>query len=424
MSQQVLQGIEYSFPNIDEKKVEWAFESLKAIGQFSQVRRRIEEQLKVSNMMKLTRERLKLNLEMVESQLIYLSEILKPYGWASVRDDLYANYVLENPGKSSMMVNYDYLFRDWIWGEKENQHACNKVITTLPAGFQPENILVLGSGAGRLAYDLFENLKPSQATLVDMNPLLMMASKKIISGEELKMVEFPYMPASKNHVGILQNLKAPRPYTEGFRYIMTDARTYDFSQDNYDLIVTPWLIDVIDMDLFEFCYMIHQIGDSETLWVNYGPLGFNSSELRECYSTEEVLHIIAKQGFKINNQKLEHIDYMHSPYSHSLRVENVLSFCAQKDQAAEKPKTLETAAVAEWKQNPDQSLGFPADGPKFSQGYELNVFVLKLLEEQKSYNEVLEAFQKHFQASKQQAITIVDPLIELALEHYNINPLR
>ena len=66
MPRDTLDGIHISFPDNDEIKVKWAFESLKAIGNYSQIRNRIKEQLQVSNMMKLTRDRLKHHLEMIQ----------------------------------------------------------------------------------------------------------------------------------------------------------------------------------------------------------------------------------------------------------------------------------------------------------------------------------------------------------------------
>lgn len=329
MNQQVIQNIKISFPDLDSVKVKWAFESLKAIGHFTQIRNRIRSQLEVSNMMKLTRTRLKLHLEMVESHLVLLSEILSPLGWSSVQDEYYTKYILENSQKSMMLINYDYLFRDWIWGHQENRNALQKIVDILPDGFKPNRILVLGSGAGRLAYDLYETLQPKTISLVDMNPLLMMAAQKIISGEEIEMVELPFMPASLKYVGLKQKLVAPRSYAQGFNFILTDIRTYDFTRESYDLIITPWLIDVIDLDLNDSCSLIKNIGKKSSAWVNYGPLGFNSDQLRFCYSTEEAFHIFKKNKIEISNQTLEPIAYMHSPYSHSGRLENVLTFFAR-----------------------------------------------------------------------------------------------
>jgi hypothetical protein len=328
MPRDTLDGIHISFPDNDAIKVKWAFESLKAIGNYSQIRNRIKEQLQVSNMMKLTRDRLKHHLEMTETHLVYLSEFLKPLGWSSVQDQKYAQYVSNNPEKSMMLVNYDYLFRDWVWGEEENKRAFEKVLNVLPSSFKPKRLLVLGSGAGRLAYDLNEALDLERITLVDINPLLLMASQRIIQGEELEMVEFPYMPASKDYVGIIQKLKAPKAY-DHFEFLLADARTHDFSNEDYDMILTPWLIDVIDMDLSDTCEVIKKISNEETKWVNYGPLGFNSDQLRLCYSTEEALHIIKKKGFTFCSQNLETIPYMFSPYSHSRRMENVLTFSSK-----------------------------------------------------------------------------------------------
>ena len=64
------------------------------------------------------------------------------------------------------------IFRDRSWGEDENKAVLDCLEDCLEKLEEVENILVLGSGAGRLGIDIHQRLGSATVHLLDSNPLL------------------------------------------------------------------------------------------------------------------------------------------------------------------------------------------------------------------------------------------------------------
>ena len=89
----------------------------------------------------------------------------------------------ELPVSQGLTTYYPNLHRDWCWGDSENRASLEAVLSSLPAGASPRRVLVLGAGAGRLAYDLHEALRPVLTVALDFNPLFMLALQRIVTGD-------------------------------------------------------------------------------------------------------------------------------------------------------------------------------------------------------------------------------------------------
>jgi SAM-dependent methyltransferase len=330
--------------------------------------------------------------------------------------------MLSHPGKSELLQNYDYIFRDWVWGEDENRKSTELISSILPGGYSPKRVLVLGSGAGRLAYDLNKLFQPDSVTLVDRNPLLMMVAKSLISGESLNLVEFPYLPSSLEGIGIDHTITGVLDNSSNFQFVLADIKDFDFAQNQYDLIVTPWLIDVLDMDFPRFSAWLSEHLESSALWINYGPLGFNSHKLKHCYSFEEARHIVQKAGFLFENESLERVEYMKSPYSLSSRVETVFTFSARKQnevrfdfRGPEVEPSIETLGMGNF---------YPTLNYSFSDGHKLSAFVFEALESHRLLSEIIDEVVTKFHLSKLEAKMVVDEALQTAISEMERNPLR
>ena len=60
------------------------------------------------------------------------------------------------PADQGLTTYYDNIHRDWNWGDAENSASLELVQKALGHGGLGETALVLGAGAGRLAYDLHQ----------------------------------------------------------------------------------------------------------------------------------------------------------------------------------------------------------------------------------------------------------------------------
>ncbi|HXV39338.1 MAG TPA: hypothetical protein VD701_00070, partial [Steroidobacteraceae bacterium] len=111
----------------------------------------------------LTRQRLERMAGAYDDQAARLRELLRPLGLER-RQEAHAVHVAlgtELPLRQGLTTYYPNLHRDWCWGEAENRASLEAVIASLPQNGAPQRVLVLGAGAGRLAYDLHQALKPA-----------------------------------------------------------------------------------------------------------------------------------------------------------------------------------------------------------------------------------------------------------------------
>ena len=88
-------------------------------------------------------------------QLNCLTQLLQPLLQNQPGSDHTTYRAMETPGLTDTTTLFSYasnLFRDWVWGEEENQQAINMLLKVGPQTLG--KTLVLGAGGGRLAWDL------------------------------------------------------------------------------------------------------------------------------------------------------------------------------------------------------------------------------------------------------------------------------
>ena len=241
------------------------------------------------------------------------------------------------PSTQGLNTYYANIHRDWAWGDEENQASLQQIRAVLRDHAELGNVLVLGAGAGRLAYDIHTALDCETTIAMDFNPLLMLVAKAVTAGEQLSLYEFPIAPLALEDDAVLRKLSAPAPVDENFHLVFGDALRAPFPEQTFDTVVTPWLIDIISEDLPVFAARINRLLKENGRWVNFGSLAFSSPARARCYSPEETKTIVAESGFSDPYVSQATIPYMSSPASRHGRRERVFSFSAYKERSAEKP---------------------------------------------------------------------------------------
>jgi uncharacterized protein YbaR (Trm112 family) len=194
----------------------------------------------------LTRRRLEHVAAALDDQAVRVRELMAPLGLAG-RSAAHAVHVAlgtELPLTQGLSSYYTNLHRDWCWGDSENAAGLAAVMGTLPAGLRPERVLVLGAGAARLAYDLHCALQPGLTVALDFNPLFLLAAHRILAGESLELYEFPIAPRTIADHAVLRTLAAPAGAPPGLELLLADASSPPFQAHRFDLVLTPWFIDV------------------------------------------------------------------------------------------------------------------------------------------------------------------------------------
>ena len=298
------------------------------------------------------RERTRQRVERYRSALVQhrqmLQELLQPLDVASSTGNYQTYLALRTrlPTDQGLNTYYANIHRDWSWGDEENRASLEQIQNVLQGETALGNVLVLGAGAGRLAYDLHQQLDCESTVAMDFNPLLMLVAKNVTAGETLELYEFPIAPLGLEDDAVLRKLSAPEPVRDGFHLVLGDALRPPFPSGSFDTVVTPWLIDIINEDLPALAARINGLLADNGRWLNFGSLAFSNPACSRRYSAAETKAIVAEQGFSEPLMTEQTIPYMCSPASRHGRQENVVSFSARKEKTVRKSARYQ--ALPEW----------------------------------------------------------------------------
>ncbi|MEM8767297.1 MAG: class I SAM-dependent methyltransferase [Pseudomonadota bacterium] len=221
------------------------------------------------------------------------------------------------------------VFRDWCWGDAENAASLSALREAL-GDAAPARVLVLGAGAGRLAWDLHNSLTEAATVALELNPYLTTVLSEMAAGRSLTLMEFPLAPASGAKAAVSRELKAPGPTRPGFQVMLADAMRAPFQAGSFDLVVTPWLLDVIDADTAAVCAEVNRLLAPGGRWLYHGSLAFQRPDPAENLSLRELEELIAATGFRRLRMLEVEQPYLDCPDSRHGRRESVLTLCAEK----------------------------------------------------------------------------------------------
>lgn len=338
----VIDGIPWLYENAAAAISEWQASIGLHLQQLSNNAAAIKEELKLTNILESTRRRLLRQLQAFVEQRKSIETLL-----AGVRSTELDPQVLltlsetmrhKAPKTQSLTGYYTNIHRDWAWDdgfskdENENQLSFDLIAPFFDADLSGKTIAVLGGGACRLPYDIHRNLHPMHTVVIDINPLLLYAAKRVIQGQAVPLYEFPLAPRDIESYAVARRCKAPEPIKKGMSFVLADAMAPPFQRASVDVVCTPWFIDIVPQDLRTLLPRIAAMLKPGGIWVNFGSLVFNHSEFHRRYSQEEVFEIAEQSGFVIERHASKVLPYMQSPASHHSRREDVQVFAASRRQ--------------------------------------------------------------------------------------------
>jgi uncharacterized protein YbaR (Trm112 family) len=335
----------------------------------------------------LTRSRLKLLSSAYDDHARRLQALLAPLDLGAKQAQLSTHMGLRTrlPAGQDLTSYYVNLHRDWAWGAEENE-ASVALLLELAAGHEPGRTLVLGTGASRLAYDFHLRAAPKLTVGVDINPLLLLAAHRIVSGGSVSLYEFPLAPRRLDDHAILRQLTAPRPVDERFHLLFADALRTPFAADSFDTVVTPWFVDIVAADLAELAPRINRLLRQGGRWLNFGSLSFGHREAALCYTREETLDILREQGFECVIEREAQLPYMRSPASRHARLETVVAFAAAKRAAAAAP--AEHQSLPDWLLDENHAVPLLPQFEMTAVATRIYAFVMSLIDGRRSAHDI------------------------------------
>lgn len=224
-------------------------------------------------------------------------------------------------------------FRDWCWGDPEILDTMTLVGALMDAGEvalpADAKVLVLGGGAGRLAWELSAQSPSRSVIQLDVNPILSVIGSKVAAGEEVELTELPRFPLSVDDADVNQILAVP--VGDGNpQFLIGDAFAPPFAPETFDLLVTPWFIDIVPESFHGLAARLKRMLVPGGRWIAFGPLSFESQGLAHRFTPEEIVDLLEDVGFEVDAAGTESVAYLHSPHSMQRRGEEILAFSVHR----------------------------------------------------------------------------------------------
>ena len=327
----MLDGIPWLLPHPEKQLIEWRLKLQALLAYLEAEAERYKTDLKRTDLGTLTQKRLRKVLQAKVEHKKYLTELLAPL---SRQTDLPAELLkatdIQVPSGQTLTSYYANIHRDWSWDTTENAACLDVIKHLLGTNARLGNTLVLGAGACRLPYDVYQTYKPDLLVASDINPFMLLLAKRVLKGKSVKLYEFPIAPKDLDSHAVLRKCSAPSTTDDRFQIVFADAFRPPFGPQTFDTIFTPWLIDILPYDLSHIIQSINRLLKPGGVWINFGSLAFNHASQALNYSVEETIDLVQANGFLVADMHKDRIPYMQSPASLHGRLETVLSFAATK----------------------------------------------------------------------------------------------
>jgi len=382
---------------------EWRGRLQYSLQQLSQEVANLDKELQQDDMRPLAKRRVERYKKALETHRRSLQKLLQPVEMQSLQGNYETYLALRTrlPSDQGLNTYYPNVHRDWSWGDDENAASLKQIRAVLHDHAELGDVLVLGAGAGRLAYDIHTELDCSSTVCMDFNPLLMLVAKAMTSGKSLSLYEFPIAPLALDDDAVLRKLSAPEAADENFHLVFGDALRAPFPDKSFDTVVTPWLIDIISEDLPELAARINNLLKENGRWVNFGSLAFANPERARCYSPEEIKAIVGENGFSDPYVSQATIPYMNSPASRHGRQERVFSFSAYKEREVEKP--ARHTALPDWIVTGKEAVPLSPSFRQQAMTTQVYSFIMSLIDGKRSIKDMAVVLEKQKLMTKEEA---------------------
>jgi SAM-dependent methyltransferase/uncharacterized protein YbaR (Trm112 family) len=299
------------------------------------------------------------------------------------------------PSRQHFSSYLETAFRDWCWGEDEIQTSLGTIEPLLGGDPKGRHVLVLGGGAGRLAYELSRLGDWGSVVQLDINPLLTRVGSLLTRGTSLTLTEIPRMPMGLAHVAVDQSLARPGPApTSPLHFLIGDAFAPPFAPGSFDLLLTPWFVDILPESFARVARRLNGLLAAGGAWVDFGPLSFESLPLEERYTREEMDEALVAAGMEVETSELRRVPYLHSPHGMPRRSEEILVFRAV--QRAASPIEEDFAFYPDWMTDPDESVPALPAFEEMRNDRTFDLEILRCIDGRSSINQIVDTLSARY----------------------------
>ncbi len=415
--------VAWLFANADTAFAEWRDRYLSCLKHLEEEVCVLERRLKLQNVNKLTRVRLRHLLSAKQAYAKQIAEIVAPFNLAgrgsSTTNDLLLS---RNHGLTSYITN---VFRDWAWHNGELEVMFNVISKLLDEAKVKRfgKLLTLGSGPGGLTSRL-EQFYPLDASIrFDISPLFAAIDCAMATDQQVQLYEFPIAPLDTPSTAVLRSCQdtddcgvknLSKLSKQQSAFVLGDMHNLPFTNAAFDTVLTPWLIDILPGALDRWLIKINRLLPMGGTWINTGSLNFEASDPLNRYSAEETMDLLQQYGFKVQAHSFANIPYLQSPASAHRRMERVFSFCAAKVKEVE-PR-CEDVVRPNWQLDPTAPVPKNSAWQYACSQHLIRAQVLGAVDGRRSVARISMALSKQYELSNTAARNVVDSILQQTME--------
>lgn len=403
-----LDGVPCWFPAGVVQRQLWDDLLAKFINYSADTKRHYSDELARINLLPKVRQRLCAMQKLRTDNHQTIISLLKQAGLTPKQEPRFEGYE-----PTAFAQYFELTLRDWAWHPlegsdqagyrhyaDENEQALQAVLKVakshLPGGL--ENALVLGSGAGRLSWDLHCELQFGSTIAFDQNPLLIYLSKIMVRDKEtvnfLDARKLPRYGQLDLHQWALQSPPGADSQRENWHAFAGDAWALPFVEHSFDVVVTPWFIDITGRDVRDIIEVVARMLKPGGYWLNYGPLLYSDAlPESQLYTFDELRELLSVAQFELRGEGFTTAPYTYSPLNERGRIEDLWTFLAQSPSDLGYLKDAGECSDPLYKDNPPAWLVMPhlpvprlvlTDSPSWMDN------IIQLMDGRRSINDIAE----------------------------------
>ena len=307
------------------------------------------------------------------------------------------------PPSMGLTSYYHNVHRDWVWGDEENALSLSAVAAGFPDDC--EHLLVLGSGAGRLAYDLHNRDSGiSRTVALDLNPLLVSIARRVAAGESVALHEFPIAPRYREHRAIARTLSAPASRA-GLQFLVGDAFDPPLGTGQFDAVVTPWFVDVVGRPYADTAAIVNRLLKPGGVWIVFGSFAFDFTHPDFDLCVRDVPALNEELGFSDTAVSEQQMPYMDCPVSRHGRVEETVVITSTKCRDIASP--VVRGNTPEWIVTATAPVPALAAFAQQAQSTKIHAYIMSLIDGERSINDIAAVLERQKLMEQQEAVGVL-----------------
>ncbi len=353
----VLDGVPWLFPEPTRALVEWRERSLQLLQFLESEVADLKIQANETSS-KLTRIRLSELRRLKILHLEYVRRTLEPLKVHDCKRLIPGPEFYRLPLRQGLLGYAPNAVRDWspTAFAGENERLLELVTQQMSPEFSgSQRIAVLGCGAGRLAYDLAQ--MGHRVLGLDLNPLLLLAAKEFaFGGAPRTSADFPVQAIDPDRPGREVKLGGFAPASEEkLSFALADVYQIPLAPASVDLVITPWLIDILPRRFSELATEIARVLRPEGGWINAGSWRFDFRSESENLSLPEAEEVAVGYFRPLRTQRAS-MPYLQSSLDAHRREEVLTCFSWQRNSSPSPHTRPRADDRIEWLRDPQMSI--------------------------------------------------------------------